>query len=95
MPFEKVKGGKADPSGTGRMWAGTVSLSSGTATIDYSADLPGVSGDLPAEPVIATTNKADDTVFVSAAGASQATLSDGSGANSSTVNVVVHEQGGQ
>jgi len=95
MPFEKVQDGKTDPTGNGRVWAGQVTLSSGTATVDYSADLPGVSGDLPAEPVIAATSKGDDAVFVSSAGTSQATLSDGSGASSNTVNVVIHEQGGQ
>lgn len=95
MAFEQVKGGKTDPNGSGRVWAGTVTLSSGTATIDYSADLPGVSGDLPEEPVIVATPKGDDSVFVSSAGASQATLSDGSGSSSNVVNVVIHEQGGQ
>jgi len=95
MAFEQVKGGKTDPNGSGRVWAGQVTLSSGTATIDYSADLPGVDGDLPAEPVIGATSKGDDAVFVSSAGTSQATLSDGSGASSNTVNVFVHEQGGQ
>ena len=94
MPFEKVKGGKTDPTGNGRLWAGTVTLSSGTATIDYSADLPGVGGNLPAEPVIVSTPKGDDAVFVSSAGTSQATLSDGSGSSSNVVNVVIHEQGG-
>jgi len=95
MPFEQIQDGKTDPTGNGRVWAGQVTLSSGTATVDYSADLPGVSGDLPAEPVIAATSKVDDAVFVSSAGTSQATLSDGSGASSNTVNVVIHEQGGQ
>jgi hypothetical protein len=95
MAFEKVQDGKTDPTGNGRVWAGQVTLSSGTATIDYSADLPGVSGDLPAEPVIVATSKGDDAVFVSSAGTSQATLSDGSGSSSNVVNVVIHEQGGQ
>ena len=96
MAFEQVKGGKTDPNGKGRVWAGQVTLSSGTATIDYSADLPGVSGDLPAEPVIvATAKSAGVGVGVSSAGASTATVDDGSGSSSNTVNVVVHEQGGQ
>jgi hypothetical protein len=95
MAFEKVQDGKTDPTGNGRVWAGQVTLSSGTATVDYSADLPGVSGDLPAEPVIVATSKGDDSVFVSSAGTSQATLSDGSTSSSNTVNVVIHEQGGQ
>lgn len=95
MPFEKIQDGKTDPTGDGRMWAGQVTLSSGTATIDYSADLPGVSGDLPAEPVIVATAKAaPDEAGVSSAGVSQATISDGSGASTDTVNVVIHEQGG-
>lgn len=95
MPFEQVKGGKTDPNGSGRVWAGQVDLSSGTATIDYD-DLPGVAGDLPAEPVIVATAKAaGDAVGVSSAGTSQASLSDGSGASSTTVNVVIHEQGGK
>lgn len=93
--MEQVKGGKTDPNGSGRVWAGQVTLSSGTATIDYAADLPGVSGDLPEEPVIVATSKGDDAVFVSSAGTSQATLSDGSGSTSNAVNVVIHEQGGQ
>jgi hypothetical protein len=95
MAFEKVQDGKTDPTGNGRVWAGQVTLSSGTYTLDYSADLPGVSGDLPAEPVIVATSKGDDSVFVSSAGTSQATLSDGSTSSSNTVNVVIHEQGGQ
>jgi len=95
MAFEQVKGGKTDPNGTGRVWAGQVTLSSGTYQIDYSSDLPGVDGDLPAEPVITATSKGDDAVFVSSAGSSTATLSDGSGSSSNVVNVFVHEQGGQ
>lgn len=95
MPFEQVKGGKTDPNGNGRVWAGQVTLSSGTATIDYSADLPGVGGDLPEEPIIVATPKGDDAVFISSAGASQATLSDGSGSSSNVVNVLIHEQGGK
>jgi hypothetical protein len=95
MSFEKVQDGKTDPTGNGRLWAGTVTLSSGTATIDYSADLPGVGGDLPEEPIIVATPKGDDAVFISSAGASQATLSDGSGSSSNVVNVLIHEQGGK
>lgn len=95
MAFEQVKSGKTAPGGKGRVWAGQVTLSSGTYTLDYSADLPGVTGDLPEEPVIAATSKGDDSVFLSAAGASQATLSDGSGSSSNVVNVLVHEQGGK
>jgi hypothetical protein len=95
MPFEKVKGGKADPSGDGRVWAGTKTLSSGTATVDFDADLPGNSGDLPEEPVITATAKGtDDYAYVSSAGASQATISGSGGTGSYTVNVWIHEQGG-
>lgn len=96
MAFEQVKGGKTDPNGNGRVWAGQVTLSSGSATIDYSADLPGVSGGLPAEPVItATAKSAGVGVGVSSAGTSQAVVDDGSGSSSYTVNVWIHEQGGQ
>lgn len=95
MAFEKVQDGKINPTGDGRVWAGQVTLSSGTATIDYSADLPGVDADLPEEPVIVATSKGDDSVFISSAGSSQATISDGSGSSSNTVNVIIHEQGGQ
>jgi hypothetical protein len=94
MPFEQVTGGKTNPSGSGRVYAGTVTLSSGTATIDYSDDLPG-SPEFGDEPVIVATSKGDDSVFVSSAGAAQATLSDGSGSSTNTVNVMIHEQGGQ
>lgn len=94
MAFTKVADAKADPSvpGSGRVWAGQVTLSSGTYTLDYSADLPGVDADLDAEPAIIATSKGDDAVFVSSAGTSQAVLSDGSGASSNTVNVYVAEQ---
>lgn len=95
MPFEQVTSGKTNPTGNGRVWAGSVTLSSGTATIDYSADLPKVGGDLPEEPMIVATPKGDDAVFVSSAGTSQATLSDGSGSSSNVVNVLIHEQGGK
>lgn len=95
MAFETVQDGKTDPTGTGRVWAGQVTLSSGTYQIDYSSDLPGVDGDLPAEPVIVATPKGNDAVFLSSAGTSTATLSDGSGSSSNTVNVVIHEQGGE
>jgi len=96
MAFEQVKSGKTDPGGNGRVWAGTVTLSSGSAQIDYSADLPGVSGDLPAEPIIvATAKSAGVGVGVSSAGASTATVDDGSGSSSHTVNVWIHEQGGR
>jgi hypothetical protein len=94
MPFEKIQDGKTDPTGDGRMWAGRVTLSSGTATIDYSDDLPGVGDDLPEEPVIVGTPKSDDSVFVSSAGTSQATISGAGGTGSYDVNVVIHEQGG-
>lgn len=93
MPFEQVKSGRTDPGGTGRMYAGQVALSSGTATINYADDLPG-SPTFTDEPVIVTTSKGDDPVFVASAGTAQATLDDGSGASSNTVNVVIHEQGG-
>lgn len=95
MAFEQVKAGKTDPNGNGRVWAGQITLSSGTATIDYADDLPGVSGNLPAEPIIVTTAKSADAVGVTSAGTTQATVSDGSGSTSTTVNVIVHEQGGQ
>jgi hypothetical protein len=91
MPFDKIKDERADPTASARVWAGTVTLSSGTATIDYSADLPGVDGDLDDEPRIIATSKGDDAVFVSSAGTSQATLSDGSGSSSNVVNVQVVE----
>ena len=92
MAFTQVKNGQADPGGEGRVWAGQVTLSSGTYTLDYSADLPGVDADLANEPAIVATPKGDDAVFVSSAGTSQAVLSDGSGANSNDVNVLVVEQ---
>ena len=50
MPFDLIKEERSDPTSSARVWAGTVTLSSGTATIDYSADLPGVGGDDPACP---------------------------------------------
>jgi len=93
MPFEQVTSGRTDPSGTGRVYAGQVTLSSGTATINYADDLPGTPT-FTEEPVIVTTPKGGDAVFVSSAGAAQATLDDGSGSSSTTVNVVIHEQGG-
>lgn len=95
MAFRKISDAKADPSvpGSGRAWAGQVTLSSGTYTLDYSADLPGVDADLDAEPyIVATAKAAPDEAGVSSAGTSQATISDGSGANSDTVNVLVVEQ---
>jgi len=95
MAFTQISDARADPSvlGSGRAWGGQVTLSSGTATLDYSAELPGVAGDLDAEPVIiATAKAAPDEAGVAAAGTSQATISDGSGANSTTVNVLVAEQ---
>lgn len=93
MPFEQVASGKTNPTGDGRLYAGRVTLSSGTATIDFG-DLP-KAPEFSDEPVIVATAKGDDSVFVSSAGSSQATLSDGSGASSNTVNVLIHEQGGQ
>jgi len=96
MPFEQIQDGKTDPTGNGRVWAGQVTLSSGSATITYADDLPGVTEDLPAEPVIAATAKSAGVgVGVSSAGTSQAVVDDGSGSSSHTVNVVIHEQGGQ
>jgi hypothetical protein len=94
MPFEQVKSGKTSPGGEGRVFAGTVTLSSGSATITY-ADLPGVDGDLPETPVIVATGQSAGTgVAVTSAGTTQATIDDGSGSSSDTVNVVIHEQGG-
>ena len=92
MAFEKVKGGKADPNGSGRVWAGQVTLSSGTATVAYADELPGVGGDLPEEPVIVCSSKTADRAYPSSVGATQATIS---GTGDATVNVWVHEQGGQ
>lgn len=90
MPFDLVKDDAADPTANARVWAGTVTLSSGTATVAFS-DLPGVAADLDSEPRIIATPKGDDAVFVSSAGTSQATLSDGSGSSSNVVNVAIYE----
>lgn len=96
MPFEKVKGGKTDPNGDGRLWAGVVTLSTGTANINYAEDLPGVSNELPGEPVILATVKGeDDYVYVSATGRSQATVNGSGDTGSYDVNVRIHEQGGK
>jgi hypothetical protein len=95
MAFKKISDARADPSvpGSGRVWAGQVTLSSGTYTLDYSADLPGVDGDLDAEPYITATAKAaPDDAGVASAGTSQASISDGSESSTDTVNVLVVEQ---
>lgn len=92
MPFEQVKGGKADPNGSGRVWAGQVTLSSGSATLTYADELPGVGGDLPAEPVIVTQSKTADAAHPSSVGSTQATIT---GTGDATVNVLIHEQGGK
>jgi multidrug efflux pump subunit AcrA (membrane-fusion protein) len=95
MAFEQVKGGKADPTGDGRVWAGVVTLSTGTAKINYSDDLPGVANDLPAEPVITVSAKgSDDYVYVSATGTAEATVNGSGDTGSYDVNVRIHEQGG-
>lgn len=95
MAFRKISDDAADPSvpGSGRAWAGQVTLSSGTYTLDYSADLPGVDGDLDAEPyIVATAKAAPDEAGVASAGTSQASISDGSGSSTDSVNVLVVEQ---
>lgn len=91
MPFEQVKSGKADPSGNGRVYAGTVTLASGTATIDYVNDLPG-SPTFSEEPVIVVSSKTSNRAYPSSSGSSQATIT---GTASDSVNVFIHEQGGQ
>lgn len=93
MPFDITKQERADPTTAARTWTGTVTLSSGTATIDYAADLPGVVGGLDSEPrIFATAKSAGVAVGVSSAGTSQATLDDGSGSSSHVVNVTITEQ---
>jgi hypothetical protein len=96
MAFELVADPNALPGVNKRVWAGTVTLSSGTATIDHSADLPGVDripgNELDAAPVVVATAEADDAVFVDTQDNESTTLSDGSGANSNDVQVVVYEQ---
>lgn len=94
MSLFRLLSGQAVPgvAGSARVWVGRVTLSSGTYTLDYSADLPGVGGSLANEPVIIPVGKqAPNEVGVSSAGTSQATLSDGSGSSSDSVNVLVVE----
>lgn len=96
MPFEQIQDGKIDPTGTGRVFAGTVTLTTGTATIDYTADLPGVDEAFDQEPVVDLTAKgSDDYAYLSASGTSQATVSGSGGTGTYTVNVTIAEQGGQ
>lgn len=98
MAFELVADPNALPGVEKRVWAGKVTLSSGTATIDHSADLPGVNqipgNELANAPVVDATSEADDAVFVDSGNSdnTQTTLDDGSGANSNDVHVVIYEQ---
>lgn len=93
MPFQQIQNPDYLPTAEGRAWAGSVTLSSGTAQIDYDADLPGMNDPSFAnEPYIVAMNKSDDNIFLSSSGTSTATLSDGSGSSSTTVNVLVIEQ---
>jgi len=96
MAFEQAKSGKTSPGGKGRVWAGVVTLTTGTATVNYADDLPGVSGDLPDDPVVTATAKGTDAyVYVSATGKTQATINGSGDTGSYDVNVFIHEQGGQ
>lgn len=92
MPFDLVKDDTADPTANARQWAGTVTLSSGSATINFASDLPDVEGGLSDEPrITATAKSAGTAVGISSAGTSQATLDDSSGSSSHTVNVTITE----
>lgn len=87
MPFREVQSGNGTPHNEGRTWVGEVTLSSGTATINYADDLPGVRGDLETAPLISVTGPTGGET-VNSAGTTQATVG---GDTTDTVNVVIYE----
>jgi len=87
MAFREVQSGQATPHNEGRTWVGTVTLSSGSATITYADDLPGVRNALDESPILSVTGPTGGET-VSSAGTTQATVG---GDTTDTVNVVVYE----
>jgi hypothetical protein len=77
------------PQVKGRLYATTVTLSSGSATLTYT-DVDGIESDPANEPYIAAIGtNAGQAVGVTSKGTSQATLDDGSGSTSNDVEVLI------
>jgi len=87
MAFRRLHSGQGTPHVEGRAWVGSLDLSDGSATLDYSDELPGMRGDFREEPTVLVSGPNGDEA-VDSKGTSQATLT---GTGDATVEVQVFE----